>query len=137
MRESQKLQRDFKDWINPFIGRVRKDCISAGIDQLTISFPGIHFFDRVIERNIDKGVLGSLFVKLLRHHSCQLIYIALTKGLDSRNFVDKPTTILVTYKTLKVVLHVLKYHDRLTIVAATALSKEMKSSCDFYIDITK
>jgi len=133
-----QLQYDFKLFMKKFTDRVEQDCLNAGIKPLTLRFPGEHFFQRAVERKVDKAVLGGLFTKLLRHHSCELIFLAIKEGHDVRNFVDKPKTICVTYKTLKVLLHILKTEDNYQVVAVTALGEGMRNdNSEFFIEIVK
>ena len=65
-----------------------------------------HFFERVIERDVDRGKLGSIFNKLFEHHYCSLLhYFHVNKADIELNQHDpaKRHCIHVKYKSLGVV----------------------------------
>jgi hypothetical protein len=75
-----------------------------------------HFFERVIERDIDKGKLGSIFIKLLEEHYCEILYYFLINKSEiyrTQHNPDERHCIKVSYKGIGVIflLGIKRYSD--------------------------
>jgi len=97
-----------------------------------------HFFERVIERGIDKGRLGSLFKKLISDKYCELIYLFHRSRMVHKMDEEK-LFILVTYKDLSVIFMMCDGTDgrwlRWELVPLTILKNNDKFEYNYRIDL--
>ena len=98
-----------------------------------------HFIERVLEREVDRGRLGSLFKLLITQKYCELLYLFHTARKEFKMFEEKPF-LLVTYKDLNIVFMMVDGHDhpkykRWELVPITVLKDNDKFSHDYRIDI--
>ena len=81
------------------------------IIEIRLKNKDVHFFERVIEREIDKGRLGTVFKSLINDNYCELLYLFHKSRMDYDLNMIKPF-ILVTYKDLNVIFMMIDAHDR-------------------------
>lgn len=98
-----------------------------------------HFFERVLERDVDKGRLGSLFKLLITQKYCEVLYLFHTARKEYKMDEVKPF-LLVTYKDLNVIFMMIDNHDhpkykRWILLPITVLKDNDKFLYNYRIDI--
>jgi hypothetical protein len=98
-----------------------------------------HFCERVLERNVDRGRLGSLFKLLITQKYCELLYLFHTARKHYKMDEEKPF-LLVTYKDINIIFMMVDGHDhpkykRWELVPITVLRDNDKFSHNYRIDI--
>ena len=98
----------------------------------------LHFFERVIERNIDRGRLGSLFKSLINDRYCELLYLFHTsRKLYKMN--EDSVFILVTYKDVNIIFRMIDATDekylRWELIPLTVLKDNDGFDYNYRIDL--
>lgn len=97
-----------------------------------------HFFERVIQRNVNRGRLGSLFKKLIDERYCELLYLFHLSRKFYKMDEDKQF-LLVTYKDVNVIFIMIDATDekylRWELVPLTVLTNNDKFDYTYRIDL--
>tara|TARA_Y100000593_G_C4299960_1_gene332801 strand:- start:638 stop:988 length:351 start_codon:yes stop_codon:yes gene_type:complete len=84
-----------------------------------------HFFDRLEDRSIDKGQVGTLFSNILTKYFCRLFFEFEVNSYEYT--MRRRTTLVVSYKNVIIPFSVNKKETAYELVPATALTRSMKA----------
>lgn len=119
------LRKRFLDFIIPINKEVKQQCLDAGILPVSFFFPReCHLFLRILQRNIDRAILGTIFSKLMRGRLCEVICLC------EQNKPKGNTTsfsIAVLYKGVIVPFQVKRFEDRFQLTPNTCVVSKTKN----------
>lgn len=96
---SRRLDRFLFD-INEGMRRSLHGVAGATPLKFSLNMRDTHFAQRVIERDIDKGQIGSVFKILIERYLCELLYLTHTPPQHNRDY----TRIVIRYKDVIIIL---------------------------------
>lgn len=149
MTPADKLREIFVEWFSEHNAKISEYCKAAGVPEVKVvwrrnqNWEGVnHLFIRAIERRVPKAKLGSLFHKLLKNHSCELLWYGITHATDDRDFISPVKCIRANYKGYSLIFDIRKVCNcdnevqQVFIHPKTILKAEHNSKEDYTINIS-
>lgn len=118
------LRQRFSDFMTPHQQSLQEQCFRAGVPTIRFNLLKIwHFFDRIEERDIPLGVMGSVFTKLINERFCILLYALEMSSYE--NTMKRRTDLHVSYKEHSFPFSVIKTNRDYLLTPRTVLSRGM------------